>query len=122
MASNKVIFFDGYCNLCHWTVRFIRKRDKIGKFRFTALQSVEGKEMMNQPGLVSADLSTVIYKKGEAVFTRSTAILKILNDLGGIWRAFHLLILIPPFLRDAVYNFIAVNRYSVFGRNNSCNL
>jgi predicted DCC family thiol-disulfide oxidoreductase YuxK len=68
------------------------------------------------------DLGTVLYVRNGKVLERSTAVLHILKDLGGPWGLLYGFIIVPPFLRDAVYRWVARNRYAWFGRRESCML
>ena len=116
MANERIILYDGVCNLCNGTVRFIIKRDKEKKFLFTTLQSGVGQDILMQHGLPSTDQSTVVYLKNNVSFFKSRAVLEILRDLGNGWKLFYILIFIPPVIRDFVYDIIAKYRYRVFGR------
>lgn len=115
-----VIFFDGVCNLCNKSVQFVIARDKKDIFRFAPLQSsVAEKLFANQPYLLQAPASVLLVQDGK-MYVESTAALKIARQLGGIWSALYWLILIPPFLRDLLYRFIATRRYKWFGKRDTC--
>lgn len=120
MTKDRLVIFDGVCNLCNGTVQFIIKRDRKKKFSFTTCQSVAGQDILKQHGFLAADQSTVVYLKHGVPFFRSRAVLEILKDLGLCWNLFYILIVIPPFIRDLVYDIIAKNRYRVFGKRESC--
>lgn len=117
-----VLLFDGVCNLCNSTVQFILKRDKKKRFYFAALQSEKGQELLQKFGLPTQDFDTVVYVRGESFLTKSSAALYIMRDLGGFWQILFPLIVIPKFIRDAVYSWVARNRYRWFGRQESCML
>jgi predicted DCC family thiol-disulfide oxidoreductase YuxK len=118
-AQHPVILFDGLCNLCTWSVQFVIRRDPGGVFRFAALGSEIGLELLGRsaPGVV-AD-SVVLIEDGRA-HTRSTAALGIARRLRWPWPVLYALIIIPRPLRDALYAWIARNRYRWFGRRESC--
>ncbi|GAB2966780.1 thiol-disulfide oxidoreductase DCC family protein [Hymenobacter coalescens] len=120
-AGSSVILFDGVCNLCHGLVQFIIDRDPQARFRFASLQSETGQRLM--PGGVNPDPenpdSVVLIEDGQA-YTHSTAILRILRHLGGGWRLLAAASVLPRFLRDAAYRFVARNRYRWFGKQNEC--
>ncbi|MCE9540086.1 MAG: thiol-disulfide oxidoreductase DCC family protein [Bacteroidetes bacterium] len=122
MNSNhkQIILFDGVCNLCNGLVQFIVKRDTKAKFKFASLQSRTGQSLLLKFGLPTDDLDSFIYIKDGNCFTKSTAGLNVLKDLGGLWWLFYAFILIPKFIRDFVYSVIAKKRYKFFGKRDSC--
>jgi len=115
-----VILFDGECNLCNGFVRFVLPRDPAGRFKFAPLQSPVGQEMLRGHALPTNALSSVVLAEGDKVSTRSTAVLRILRGLKAPWPAVYALVLIPRPLRDAVYDWIARNRYRWFGQRDTC--
>lgn len=119
MNDKPVILFDGVCNLCRGSVQFILKRDKGKKFLFASLQSNYGQELLKQFNLpVDTFNSFILFEDGK-LFTRSTAALKMFSQLDG-WKWVKILSIVPKFLRDAVYNLIAKNRYKWFGKKEEC--
>lgn len=119
--SNPVILFDGVCNLCNGTVRFIIKRDKTRHFRFGSLQSEAGRRLMEQRFPGTADrLDSIVLIEGDRTYTHSDAVLRILRRLGPGWAFLSLLRVIPRFFRDFVYRRIAGNRYRWFGKQETC--
>ena len=120
MTKDQLIIFDGVCNLCNGTVQFIIKRDRKKKFLFTTYQSSAGQDILKQHGFPAIDQSTVVYLKNAVPYFKSKAVLEILRDLGFYWNLLYVLIVIPPFIRDVVYDIIAKNRYSIFGKRESC--
>lgn len=118
--NEKILLFDGICNLCNNLVLFIIKRDTESQFKFASLQSEMGKLLLKKYILESNNLNTVVYIKGEKYFLKSTAILNIIKDLGGYWKLFYVFILIPKFIRDFIYDLIAKSRYRIFGKKESC--
>jgi predicted DCC family thiol-disulfide oxidoreductase YuxK len=108
------IIYDGECPFCKKVVSFIRRKDKNGYFRFAPSQSQEGSLMVSKANLPPKDTNTVIYFTEEKSFIRSTAVLKILRELGGGWRIFYPFIIIPESIRDYFYRLIARNRYRFF--------
>ncbi|TAE17616.1 MAG: thiol-disulfide oxidoreductase DCC family protein [Bacteroidetes bacterium] len=117
-----ILLFDGVCNLCNGTVQFIIKRDKKARFRFASLQSDKGQALLQEHNLPTREFDSVIYIRNGKCYQKSTAALYIMRDLGGFWQIFFPLIIVPPFLRNAVYSLIARNRYRWFGRQESCML
>lgn len=121
MNDNKnIILFDGVCNLCNGFVQFVIKRDKNAVFKFASLQSETGQEVLRKYNLPVDELTSVIYVQNENVFLRSEAALRIASQLDGIWKLSKILLVFPTPLRDFVYNFIARNRYRIFGKRDEC--
>lgn len=118
-TSKPIIFFDGVCNLCNSSVQFVIKRDKEGTFRFASLQSGAGQEALQQFHLSQNDFNSfLLYEQGK-LYTRSTAALRVLSQLKG-WKWAGAFKYVPPFIRNAVYNLIARNRYKWFGKKDEC--
>lgn len=115
----RIILFDGICNLCSGVVLFIMKRDKKAVFRFAPIQSAAGQALLVRHG-AGGGRDTVYYIRNGVCLQESAAVLFILKDLGGAWKCFYPLILVPACLRDAVYRFVARHRYRWFGKRSSC--
>ena len=115
-----VLLFDGVCNLCSTSVQWVLQRDKAGVFRFAALQSETGRQLLQRFGLDSAAFDTVVLVDGERVFTRSDAALEVLRRLGRPWSWLAILRWLPHSFRNVVYNWVARNRYRWFGRQREC--
>ena len=115
-----IVLFDGVCNLCNKTVRFIIRRDPKAKFRFASVQSVSGQLLLKQLGLPTDRLDSIVYICDDKFYLKSTAVLTILNELGSGWQLMSFLIRFPTSLRDKVYDFIAKWRYKWFGHVESC--
>jgi predicted DCC family thiol-disulfide oxidoreductase YuxK len=120
MQDKKIIVFDGVCILCNSFVQFILKKDKRKQFYFTTAQSDFVKEQLKTNPMKANAMDSVLYVKNGKVFTESTAALNIFSDLGGLWKLLSIFKLIPPFIRNAVYRFIAKRRYRVFGKLDTC--
>ena len=121
MINNEnILLFDGFCNLCSRLVNFIIKRDKKAKFLFVSLQSASGQSLLKKFGLPTDDFDSVVYIRSDKYFLKSSAILHILKEMGGIWKLFFIFIIIPNFIRDLIYKIIAKTRYKIFGRHDSC--
>lgn len=110
------LFYDGHCGLCHRTVRFVLAEDPEGTlFRFAPLQSDTFRQTLPEARRKSLPDSVVIYTADGRIMTRSTAVLRILDQLGGLWRILGRLIgWIPASLRDAAYDGIARIRHRLF--------
>ena len=117
-----VIMFDGVCNLCNASVNFVIDRDSDRYFRYAPLQSDAGQRFLKKHGKSVSDFDSVILDEGDRFFTQSTAALRIARKLDGAWPLLYGFIIIPPFLRNLVYNIIARNRYKWFGRKDECRI
>ena len=123
-ASNRwpdddVILYDGVCVFCsHW-IRFIAARDTQQRFRFTAIQSAYGTRLAQAFGIDPHDPDTNAVIHGGAAHLKSDAALTVLFSLPG-WGWARVLWLVPKFLRNAVYNLVARNRYRIFGKYEEC--
>ena len=114
-----LILFDGVCIFCSRWVRFVMERDRAGRFRFLPIQSDRGRALAARIGLDPDNpRSHALIRNGKALF-RSSAALGVLTRLPG-WRAACLVRFIPAFLLDALYEFVARNRYNLFGRSDVC--
>lgn len=121
-AVERVVFFDGVCNLCNGTVQFILDRDPRGLFQFAPLQSDIATKMLGERGVVvdKSAPDSVLLLEGDRVYARSDAALRITRHLGAAWPLFAGFLIVPRFLRDLVYGFIARHRYRWFGRTDAC--
>ncbi len=120
MKQQPVILFDGVCNFCNGAVNFVIKRDKKALIQFAPLQSEKGRLYLRQFGLPEADMKSFIFIEDGKAFTRSTAALKVCRHLGAAWPLCYGFIIIPKFIRDGLYNWIAKNRYKWFGTKDQC--
>ncbi len=120
MVAQSIILFDGVCNFCNSAVQFVIERDKKNQFLFASLQSAEGRKILTENNLSPDKLYSFILVENGKIYDRSTAALRVVKKLSGFWQFFYGFIIVPGFIRDAVYNFIAKNRYQWFGRKNEC--
>ena len=118
--QEKIILFDGVCNLCNGSVQFVIKKDHQKFFKFAALQSDFAQDFLDKQGLNPNELKSIILIDGEQVYTQSDAALNILKALKGYQFTAKFLLLFPRFLRDFVYRIIAKNRYQWFGKKQQC--
>ena len=117
----RIILFDGVCNLCNQSVQFIIKRDRNEKFKFASLQGDIGKRLLNQYQINNKSESIVLIENNK-YFTKSSAVLRICIHLSIFWKLFSIFLIIPIFFRDFFYGIIAKNRYRLFGKQDSCML
>ncbi len=120
MTEAPVILFDGVCNFCNYWVQFAIRHNGKNDLRFAALQSSAGAALLQRYDLHPTNISTVIFIEEGKVYKQSAAALRICRHLNTGWKLFYGLIIIPAFLRDPVYNFIARNRYRWFGKKEQC--
>ncbi len=118
--NETIVLFDGVCNLCNSSVQFIIKRDRKRKFRFASLQGKTGQSLLQQFNLPVNDLNSFILIEDNKAFRQSTAALRVAKDLSGGWKLLYGFIIVPKFIRDAVYNWIARNRYKWYGKREEC--
>jgi predicted DCC family thiol-disulfide oxidoreductase YuxK len=119
-----VILFDGVCNLCNASVLFVIDRDPRGHFAFAPLQSPEAARILSARGYTAAppELASVLLVQGDRVYERSTAALRVARRLSGAWSLMSAFLIVPRPIRDAVYDWIARNRYRWFGRQDACRI
>lgn len=118
--NKKTILFDGVCNLCNGSVVFIIKRDKKDVFRFAAIQSDEGRELIKKHKIDTSKVDSILLIDDERYFSKSTAALKIARHLSGGYPLLYGFMILPRFFRNWVYDIIARNRYKWFGKKESC--
>nr|AFK35433.1 unknown [Medicago truncatula] len=118
-----ITLFDGVCNLCNGGVKFVRDNDRNKSIRYEALQSEAGKMLLRRSGRAPDDISSVVLVENNRSYIKSEAVLKIMEyiDLPFPQLAF-LFNFMPLFVRDFVYDNVANNRYTVFGRSESCEI
>lgn len=115
-----VILFDGVCNLCNFSVKFIIKRDRAAHFKFASLQSFAARQLMVKADVNPEPLSSVILIRQQKIYQRSDAVLEIVKKLDGGWPVLYAAKIIPRFIRDFIYIRIARNRYKLFGEKDTC--
>ena len=117
----KLILFDGVCNLCNASVLYIIKRDRNNVFMFAPLQSNIGQQIIQQFDLdVSKTDSILLYSESNGISIKSTTALQISKHLGFPSNLMSIFFIIPPFIRNWVYDFIAKNRYKWYGKKEQC--
>lgn len=120
-TEKKIVLFDGVCNLCNSAIQRIIKRDEKDLFRFAALQSDVGKKLTSERNIDTSKVDSIILiEPGIAYYVKSAAALKIGRHLKGYRTISSVLYLIPSGLRNIVYDFIARNRYSWYGKKDQC--
>lgn len=120
MNSQKIILFDGVCNLCNSTVQKVIENDDTNQFKFASLQSEFGQKFLEKNNLSTEEFNSIILVDGEKFYTRSDAALRIGKELKGIYKLSGVFFIFPKFIRDSVYDWISRNRYKWFGKQESC--
>ncbi len=118
-----VILFDGVCNLCNSAVQWVIERDEKGRFDFASLQSDAARQELMKvmdANEIAALPDSIVLLDSDGVHVRSAAALRILRGLGSWFLLLRLAVVLPPPVRDAVYNIVARNRYRWFGRRDTC--
>ena len=115
-----IVFFDGVCNLCQGSVRYLIKQDKKGVLKFASLQGKYAKDFVDQTEIQS--MQSILFFDGKNLYKKSTAVLKLSSLLGGWHQLLLLGYIMPRFLRDGLYNIVANNRYRWFGKKDQCML
>ncbi|MEQ9404180.1 MAG: DCC1-like thiol-disulfide oxidoreductase family protein [Cyclobacteriaceae bacterium] len=120
-VEHAVVFFDGVCNLCNASVRFIIKRDSKDYFRFASLQGDYARDTLPEDLTRNGTLPSLVLLDKE-LHTKSSAALGIARHLSGVWPIFSVFTITPAFIRDFIYDLIAKNRYWLFGKKDVCML
>ena len=118
--THSIILFDGVCNLCNGAVNFVIKRDPGNVFKFTPLQEKQGILLLKKHAIDAQELDSIVLVENKKVYTKSSAALRIARKMSNLWPLFFVLLIIPRFIRDGVYDFIAKNRYKWFGKKEQC--
>jgi predicted DCC family thiol-disulfide oxidoreductase YuxK len=119
--DKKIILFDGVCNLCDNTVQFIIKHDKHDVFRFVTLQSDLGRDVIKHIGIdIAKTDSIILYEPGHAYYYKAQAALHIAKELGGVYSLFTIFTILPNWINNKVYDFVARNRYRWYGKKEEC--
>jgi len=116
----RIIFFDGVCNLCNAAVQFAIKRDRMDYFRYTALQGEYAKRTLPKFDIDVNKTDSIILLENNQIYTKSSAALRIAKKLHGLWPILYVFVIIPKFIRDWIYDIIAKNRYKWWGKEQSC--
>ncbi|MGB0391728.1 MAG: thiol-disulfide oxidoreductase DCC family protein [Salibacteraceae bacterium] len=116
-----VVIFDGFCGLCNKSVDWLLRLDKNKNLKFTPIQG-EFVKTLDIPKIhIKSPSSIVVWYKGK-VFYRSQAFFEITKKLPFPWKLLNLFSFIPNRISDRIYNWVAKNRYSWFGKSYSCRI
>lgn len=120
VKNKSIVLFDGVCNLCSTSVIFIIKHDKKAQILFASLQSDAAKEILLQYNSKKINFDSIILIENGKIYEKSTAVLRIAKDLSGGFKFLFAFIIIPKFIRDFAYKYIAKNRYKWYGKKKIC--
>ncbi|MGY8932839.1 MAG: thiol-disulfide oxidoreductase DCC family protein [Flavobacteriales bacterium] len=119
-SKHKVILFDGVCNLCNSFVNFVIRNDKKEVFKFAPIQSDFGEIALKKHRINSKDTDSIILVDDDNYYIKSSAALYIAKNLSGAYPLLFCFMLVPKFMRNWVYDFVAKNRYKWYGKKESC--
>ena len=119
-AEDRVVVFDGVCEVCSKWVHFVIARDPASKLRLASLQSSSGQAILALAGLSADECDTMIFVEEGALHFKSTAFLRIVRHFAAPWWLLSAGRVVPAFLRDWLYDRVAKNRYALFGRKDTC--
>lgn len=111
-----ILVFDGFCNLCNGFVDFVMKRNDT--IMFCAGQTSKGKQLLKKYRI--KDFKSIVLIENNKVHRKSSAILRVFKNLRKLWPLLYLFIIIPNFIRDIIYDYIARKRYLWFGKKKVC--
>ena len=120
MITKKIIFYDGHCNLCNGFVNAIIKLDKKSIFLFAPLNGNHAKNLLKKNNIKNITVDSVVLFNNNSISYKSKAVIDILISLGGIYRVLVMTKIIPRAILDWIYDIVAKNRYSWFGKQNHC--
>ncbi len=119
--NKKIILFDGVCNLCNSSVQYVIKHDKEDIFMFAALQNEVGQQIIKKYNIDTKKTDSILlYTPKEGISYKSTAALKIAYHLDFPNNILSVFLIVPAFIRNWVYDYIAKNRYKWYGKKESC--
>ena len=119
IENKKIIFYDGLCAMCNRFIRILITLDKKEKFLLAPLQGKNGKILQKKFSKELKGIDSVIFYN-KKVYTKSSAVINILSELGGIYKLAYIFNIIPSFISDSIYDYIARNRFQWFGRLDKC--
>lgn len=115
-----LVLFDGVCNLCDASVDFLVRHDRKRRLRYASLQSEIGQQVLREAGLPATEFGSFLYLDRGRLHMRSSGAIRVAMRLGGWWTLMGVFLIVPPFIRNAVYDWVARNRYRWFGTRGTC--
>ena len=120
MENKKIIFYDGVCNMCNSFVNTIISLDKKNQLFFSPLNGKIAKKLLKEHSEKIKNIDSVIFYSHSKISVKSKAVIDIINSLGSFYKIISILNIIPSLLLDYIYDLVAKNRYSWFGKKSSC--
>lgn len=120
MPGQPIILFDGVCNFCNNTVNFVIRRDPKSIFKFATLQCTVAQQILKSHRLDNAEMNSFVLIENDKIYIKSTAALRVCRRLKGLWPLMYGFIIVPKLIRNGIYNWIAKNRYTWFGKKEVC--
>jgi predicted DCC family thiol-disulfide oxidoreductase YuxK len=121
LAKQPILIFDGECGFCNRSVLFLVKREKNKKMHFVSQHSQTGKDLLNYFEL-DPSIDSIVLIRDYSAYIKSCAVLRLTWYMKGLWPLLSFFLIIPPFIRNRFYEFIAKRRMKIFGRVESCAL
>lgn len=119
-SENPILLFDGVCNLCSRSVQFVLERNSEENIQFASLQSDVGKQLLSEHQLSEKYIDSLVLIETSRAYVKSDAALRLTKHLSGLWKLLMVFLVIPKFIRNPIYDWIARNRYRWFGKQESC--
>jgi predicted DCC family thiol-disulfide oxidoreductase YuxK len=116
----RILFFDGVCNLCNGTVQWILQHDKHQQIQFAPLQSDAAKHKLAPLGIDTDKLESMVFLENGVAYSRSSGVLRLARALGAPYSWAYIFMVLPAAVRDFFYKILAKNRYKWFGQRESC--
>ena len=120
MENKKIIFYDGVCNMCNSFVNTIISLDKKNQLFFSPLNGKIAKKLLNEHSEKIKNIDSVIFYSHSKISVKSKAVIDIINSLGSLYKIISILNIVPSLLLDYIYDLVAKNRYSWFGKKSNC--
>ena len=121
LKKQPILLFDGECGFCNKSIQFFLAREKNKAMHFAPLKSEIGKELQAYFE-IEEKTDSVILIKDHSAYIKTCAILRVMPYMKGLWPIMVIFVVIPPFIRNAVYDVIAKRRMKFFGRVENCGL
>ena len=119
---DKFVYFDGVCGLCDWSVNLLVKMDTQKNLKFSSLQGKSGQILLSDLKIDLNEFNTVLFKVNDQVYTKSTAVFKIIQSIGGFFKILLIFNLLPTRFNDWIYGKVAKYRYKYFGKLDKCDI
>lgn len=119
-TGEKILFFDGVCNLCNGIVSFVIKRNRKGNIKFCPLQSDHARLVLQKFELEPEVIETFVLLEYDSIYLKSDAALRLFKSLDGLWSVLYIFKILPKTFRDCIYDIIAGRRYMLFGKKEQC--